>query len=480
MRIGKIWVGLILHLALFSCSNDANQTVDSQSEEASGYMALQLTGGWSVLPALAKESRTGEVDPSESTIQKVLILLANENGKVMDACIPRLVQSATGVYTEPFVVREGTFDVYAMPNSGDWDISQVHWKNREIEDIYIDVMNEDGALNYMEIGNFLMFSECKEGNSGALRITVTAEHTADNPAQGGAPIKVDRLAAKISSASNENGEVDIVGIQEQLKEITAVQLDGYVLLNGAKTAYLQQHWIKHTSTTGEDVYVLTTSGKKYEESGNACFDDYYACFDDYAEIEKEDNSYLQVEDLLAGEKLSTYPLYCMENNSDNYRGNTTGLIYRWRVIHATSDRLAGENCFYGYNSEYFSTLQDLIAKYPAAFGTDDYETAVDLLKNQIARFRAKYQIKVYAEGNVYYTHYIKDQNHVNEEGDCYYAIMRNTVYQLNVVKLMRIGDDIPGGWTPHPEWPVDYQETYMQVQVKINPWLLSNTEIELN
>lgn len=483
MRIAKIWIGFILHMALFACSNDTHQVGDDPQGDASGYMVLHLTGEQPVLPLSVGESRAvGDMEVSESTIQKIVILLANENGQVVDVCMPKFVQTITGIYTEPFLVKEGEYEVYAIVNPSDLDCTQVFWKGKGVEEVCVQVMNEDETLkNYMEAGNFLMFSECGESGNGAVKITVTSEHTADNPAQGGTPIKVDRLAVKLSSVGNENGAVDIDGIEKQLKDITAAEMDGYVLLNGAKTAYLQQHWTTSpSSVTTEDVYILNSSGMKYEQVGDACFDDYYSCFENHADIQKEENLYTHVEDLLAGEKLSAEPLYCMENNSDNYRGNTTGLIYRWKATNGKSDRLAGENCFYGYNSEYFSTLQDLATRYPSAFGEDSYEAAVDLLKNQIARFRAKYQIKVYAGGNMYYTHYIKDKNHVNQDGDYYYAVMRNTVYYLNVTQLMKIGDDVPGGWEPHPEWPVDYSEAYMQVQVQVNPWLLSNTEIELN
>ena len=60
--------------------------------------------------------------------------------------------------------------------------------------------------------------------------------------------------------------------------------------------------------------------------------------------------------------------------------------------------------------------------------------------------------------------------------------MRNTIYDLTVTKLNRIGTDIPGGWTPdvdEPTDPVDPTNVYMVVEAKVNDWVLSKEEIEL-
>lgn len=476
MKISKIGIGIMISVILWACSNDTNQPYNNIEEGR--YVTLKLVREYSNVRTLAGENDTESTEDDESHIKDVLILLTDETGKVVHVRMPKLVQAASGgIYTQPFLVEEGTFNVYAIANPGDINCTQEYWKERNLEDDRVQVIDEEGVKSYLNSGNFLMFNECEGEKTRTVTVTVTQEHTVDNPAQGTAPIKLDRLAAKILSVGSE--KVDIKGITQQLGDIVAVEIEGYVLLNGSKTAYLQQHWVKEQLENGDNVYILETPAMKYEEWGESSFDDYYCSFGSYAEVQKEGDTYVCIEDLLVEQKLNTDALFCVENHTDYYRGNTTGLIYRWKVVNENSDRLAGENCFYSYNSEYFSTLKDLQSKYPMVFGNDGYDTAVNMLENDLGQFRAKYQIRVYQGGNMYYTYYIKDKNHIDKNGNNYYAVMRNTVYHLNIVKLMKIGDDIPGGWEPHPEWLVDYNETYMQIDIKVNPWLLSNSEIEL-
>ena len=115
-----------------------------------------------------------------------------------------------------------------------------------------------------------------------------------------------------------------------------------------------------------------------------------------------------------------------------------------------------------------------------------YAKTGDERQKAISGFRVKYNIKVYTEGIMYYTYYIKDQNYkqVEETGEAavnYYSVMRNTVYNLTVTELMRIGTDIPGGWNPEtdPEDPVDPTNVYMTIQAVANPWVVSKEDITL-
>ena len=120
-----------------------------------------------------------------------------------------------------------------------------------------------------------------------------------------------------------------------------------------------------------------------------------------------------------------------------------------------------------------------------ALGTElkkAYDDA-DSREDGISAFRAKYKIKVYTEGIMYYTYFIQDQNYVKDnQNNHYYAVMRNTIYDLTVSELVRIGTDIPGGWNPDvdPEDPVDPTNVYMVVQATVNPWVVSSEDITLD
>jgi hypothetical protein len=82
---------------------------------------------------------------------------------------------------------------------------------------------------------------------------------------------------------------------------------------------------------------------------------------------------------------------------------------------------------------------------------------------------------------MYYTYYIKDSNYDK------YLVARNSVYKVNVTKLLFVGSDIPGKWTPENEFnpdPLDPEDPvenlYLQVQVTVNPWIISSQDVELD
>ena len=108
-------------------------------------------------------------------------------------------------------------------------------------------------------------------------------------------------------------------------------------------------------------------------------------------------------------------------------------------------------------------------------------------------------IKVFEEGRMYYTYFIKDQNYKLEyetaaavEGEDpseavttetkYHAVYRNSVYNLTVNTITNIGDDIPGGGKVTPVEPnpdIDPNEQFIDVTVTINPWVLNDIGIDL-
>ena len=178
-------------------------------------------------------------------------------------------------------------------------------------------------------------------------------------------------------------------------------------------------------------------------------------------------------------------------------GNTTGLVYQIKATVTGSDNLAGENCFYWYGTSYFASLADLVRAYPTVFTSANSDLSAaqseltaamaqsdDAQETALSNFRVKYNIKVYKNGIMYYTYYIKDENYVN--GDAaglqpYYSVMRNTIYDLTVKALQRVGTDVPGGWNPEisSSDPVDQTKVYMVVEAQVNPWVLNNQDITL-
>lgn len=233
---------------------------------------------------------------------------------------------------------------------------------------------------------------------------------------------------------------------------------------------------------------------------------FYNALTDFRSVVKNDSEvYSEAKDLYASIPAyngETGAIFCMENHPSTTEvaryGNTTGLIYQFKVTVTGSDNLAGENSFYCYNNEYFATLAALAAKYPqalaAATGDDKVASASAELasamtssdvEKALSDFRVKYNIMVYKNGIMYYTWFIKDQNYIDssitETDKSYYSVMRNTIYDFTVKSLSRIGTDIPGGWNPNvdPDDPVVNKDVYMVVEAKVNDWVLSTEDIVL-
>lgn len=481
MKIKNFFLaGLIVMLGLTACSKDNHESeVNKVRSEASTYMKLWLIGepnGGSAYNQTRTApgnfgTETGSV--GENTISSALVLLADEEGNIQKSVTPQLLTpTETGVYTSPFEIEPGTYYVYVVGNPTEelksWSAGE-SVSDRTIIDVTESAMSNYYAKN----GTFLMFNESNGTDDvQGQKIVVTEENIFGNPATGDGAIKLDRLAAKITSTTAK--KVDYSGFE--LSEINNVELKGFTLLNGIHLSYLQQRWAEPKQVTPPYQNKLITPDYEYYQ--------FYNTFEQYASITED-----AVSDLSKKTTWNNNPVYCMENGTEIgigeiLLGTATGIIYRWQAHNPKSDKRAGHNCFYNYDGKYYHTLEAIQKDYPVVFNADgeitndtqklkDLAAAALLLRNNPEKFRAKYNIMVYENGIMYYTYYIQDQNHVNEDQHPYFAVMRNTVYKLNVTKLLKIGNDIPGGWNPDPA-PAPASGPYMQVTVDVNDWVISS------
>ncbi len=530
MKVSKILVlGMLVTSIFASCSNE--DTAENGSKglvNGDAYITLSVSGS-----GIQGSRTTGNyhqnATPDESKINNLALYLVDHVSKAVvfstDVAAEKLISNTATdptYTTTPIPVTEvgtGTgvqlgreYDVYVVANKTVSDVAIAKGDNWDAAKV-LKATNSDASDFYKSAtgGNFAMFNEANTpGVDASGKVTITSTNDSkSNPARVNAdgttiqPIKLDRLTAKIQaqdgSASGSN--LDISGITgKQASFISGISMDGYVILNGTQSTYLQQAW---SGTVAP--YVLNTP------SPNT----FYGQFGTYAAVTSgaTAGSYTTVKDNTSDGQIpfttAKAPVYCLENNtevknSDDKVTNTTGLIYKYKVTVNGSDGLAGSNCFYGYNGQYFATLSAIQSTYPNVFGTGDaatnLQTAKDLLTDKngtgtatgtateqsVSDFRAKYNIEVFRNGIMYYTYFIKDQNYTDptitatDADNHIYAVLRNTVYDLHVASLLRIGNDIPGGWNPGGEnTPVDQKDYYMQVQVSVNPWVLSSTDINL-
>lgn len=485
---------------LASCSNEDEIAAGNENgQQANAYLQLTLTGADNMGSRTQVPEQPGS--EGESQIVNARVLAYNAAGtQVINQLVSNLESADNGtLQTQPIGIDPGTYTVYVIANPGNYNPGTGALAT-SITGATISSIDENAMTTgngYATDTHFIMFNACNgtDDTAGAT-ITVAETNDYDNPATSEAPIKLDRLAAKITYAVSSS--LDITGATAQLDGLTAVNFEGFKLLNANTATYLQQHWTKEapvspTTTTDIDNMLITPSSATF-----------YHQWSEYNTITKNGDEYEEVTDDVQGETFTTSALFCMENNTGagtdgtgtNYlQGNTTGVLYKAHATVTGSDNYGGSGCFYGYNGEYFATLAAIQTKYSGVFNAATGTTPQEKLAAaqselqacvagtagaSVSDFRVKYSIRVYQNGVMYYTHYITDQNYVNEDDEHYHAIMRNTIYGLTVTSVKNIGDDVPGGWNPDvdPEDPIEVP-TYLAVQCEVNPWVLSNYDVTL-
>lgn len=508
MKINYLIMGLVggAVLSLAACSKTDDVTPSSNVD---AYMTLQLVGpqGSTQTRTVAGEDKTEVGTALENKISDIQILLCDPATKAVKYVYPvasGLVETNDGAKTKPIKVQTGTFDVYVIANPGSAALAV----GADPTVKTIDAVTEELMKTaYAADNKFIMFNECNGSDKTAgTPITIVEGNDYDHPAVC-EPIKLDRLAVQIRTKAET---VNVDAVKTEGSFITAATLKAYRLLNGATKVNLQQKWSNTFEGQGSTYpWFNLLNTPKLAAGTNAQAGEYYNHLTAFRTVVKDVDdenveTYKTVKDLF--ESVPAYSdggkIYCMENNpsyqegtaAEALMGNTTGLVYQFQTTVEGSDKLAGDNCFYGYDGKYYATLAALQAANNGAFkasGKDGAEAQLAAAKEEltaattedgISAFRTKYNVKVYKNGIMYYTYFIKDKNYKNAaDGARYYSVMRNTIYDLNVTELKRIGTDIPGGWNPEvdPEDPVDSKDVYMVVEVKVNPWVLSREDISL-
>ena len=507
----SLFILSIAAAALWSCSSD-NDAAEKQSTKAQAYVSFNIIGAEDAKTRTAGTKEETDL-ATESTITKALVLLCEPSTGVIKQKVAadNLDQTAAGYETKRLQVETGTFDVYVVANYTAALNTSITTGTTKVSDLKIaDYTEDDVKGGIAKDNNFLMFSECDgKDKTAGTSITITESNDYDHPATCDA-IVVERLVAKIRSAAATSVDISKIntGTAAPASFISGVSLEGYKLLNGAKNSYVQQRW--SANYNAGLVNDLISSPAKTPGDNATTNTEYYnnlqslrtivsSATETYTTVKDNYDSYAYY-----NASTPTGVIYCLENNSnytdgtgivDSKMANTTGLIYKWKATVTGSDAKAGTNCFYGYNGYYFATLEAIQTKYPTVFtaksstlaaAQSEVATAynggtVDQAK--MSDFRSKYNIKVYTDGIMYYTHYIKDQNYKNTATTPvnYYAVLRNTIYDLTVTALQGVGTDVPGGWNPdvNPDDNVDTKKVYMLVDVKVKDWKLSTESITL-
>lgn len=173
--------------------------------------------------------------------------------------------------------------------------------------------------------------------------------------------------------------------------------------------------------------------------------------------------------------------YCLENSTDvdhQRHALSTGIAFMAKIY-------ANEQCtepiqtLYRYAGHLFTTIADIQKAYnvtPEA-GAKGLEGLTE--KSDADALKAAGVVKYAGNTCYYYSTEIKHwDNGVPEVlGNMEFAIMRNNIYSLAVTGINIIGDPYVD---PTPSTPNEVLDTYLNIEAKIEPWIVRYHDIEFN
>lgn len=328
------------------------------------------------------------------------------------------------------------------------------------------------ATPFAAAKNFAMFNQndSQEDGNGYTVTFIKANNNENNPAKvnhggvAGAPIKVERVVARIDAPVNKSTKVLAeypanatealkVAIDDAKEKVDKIDLVDYAVANLANQSYVMQTWSNNQlSLPANTNYTqkATDFGTKY----------YY-----------KDNQFFN----------NNTVNYVFENNSTD---NPTTMYFEYKVTLKETemtnadfkDDATNAGTFYRYNNVIYTSFAQIFKDYEGVstlFGGNKNAKAMQTeLTNvinddaKLAEFREKYNIEVFKGGKTYYKHVIKD-NHING------IIQRNSIYRLNINNIFNVGAQVPNGE------PTENEFYYLNVTVTVNPWVLNEEDVNL-
>lgn len=323
---------------------------------------------------------------------------------------------------------------------------------------------------YATDNNFVMFNQ-NDKNSHADKYTVkfeAANKEISNPAKVSETIMLDRVTARIDKPTT------VAGIT-----ITAKYPEG---ATAEKKAAIDAE-IAKVKTVTQSKYAITNLSNKTNIMQK---------WDDatWAALQiPTDIAYMQKPGDLGDQwTLKNYNWFTNAEKNyvfENTKEPPTTMYFEYKLgldeTKFTDTPDCTDGTFYRYNGVIYRSIAAIYAAYadqPILFGGKTAEALKGELKiadgkitatdAELATFRKTNVIEVFVAGKTYYSQVIIDK-WLNAE-----TIQRNTIYQLNVKNIYNLGADVPNG-KPDENKPM----YYLDVEVSVNPWVLSTQDVNL-
>lgn len=322
---------------------------------------------------------------------------------------------------------------------------------------------------YATDNNFVMFNQNDE-KSQANKYTVkfvAANKDINNAAKVSETIMLDRVTARIDKPTSETITINGVladdasdlqkkAVADAKAKVKSITLTKYAITNLSNKTNIMQQW----DATWNALQIPT--GITYKQPQKDLGGKY---------------------DLKNGEWFTAEDKhYVFENTKDI----PTTMYFEYTVALNPEQFSDTPDCtdgtFYRYNGNIYRSIAAIYAAYedqPVLFGGKTAEALKAELKitaegkigateTELAKFREDNVIEVFREGKTYYSQVITDKWLKTN------TIQRNTVYQLNVKNIYNVGADVPNG-KPDENKPM----YYLDVEVSVNPWVLSTQDVNL-
>lgn len=465
-------------LSFSSCSSndDLAGGAGNQSKVEGFYMTLAVQTPTSNGTRTQQQNEKVDATEAESKVTSGTFYLVNADGNIVftknitetewESAAPILTTPGKTQIQVPVqnVTVGQTYKVYFLANTTD---------AKPWESIYT---AETGfAGTYATNKKFAMFNQ-NDNSSKADQYTVTfAKENKEitNPAKVNKTIMLDRVTARIdkpTSVTEINGAIpegattlQEKAINDAKKKVASITLTKYAITNLSNKTYIMQKWDDATWASLQiptDIKYMQKAedlGGKYDLKNGEWFtaEDKHYVFENTKEIPT--TMYFEYTVALKPEQFSDTP-DCTDGTFYRYNGN----IYR--SIAAIYAAYADQPILFGGKS-----AADLLGELKIKTeGETTVTKTIGATEEELKAFREAYTIEVFRAGKTYYSQVITDHWLGTN------TIQRNTVYQLKVNNIFNVGADVPNG-EPDDNKPM----YYLDVEVSVNPWVLSTQDVTL-
>lgn len=487
-----------LAMSMLAACSQNDELANGTGEGGDVYMSLSIE-----MPNTGMSSRvideSGEKNEGTTEEQKVtnlLLLVYQENGTLecnelfsadhLTPNAPKADVNKATTYTlkEPVSVTTGKKKVVVIVNPSEKFKNGVALtKMREMETLEADdvkaistnnkfmMTNANPTANQDNNGTDLTKEKnpMNDGDfylDGSVALEVTGSHTKENPAS--VTIPVERVVAKIEDVTTTYE----ITVKEgnKVESPTAIGNPGDIvtfnkvaLINGNKKFYP----IKKIRQQGDNTNDYVVDPNFVDQTENTK-NDFYANTFNAASFENTNDL---IKDLKTDNRAVFYTLENTMIKDEQKNGYTTGLYYQ--ATYQLKDGKKGDNIYsYGGNLYTFDQLKGAAKSLGINWNESwaDETTGIDDF--------AKVGIKKYEKGICYYTYWIRhiDNGENKIMGPMEFAVVRNNWYKMEINSVKGIGENVPTN--PDPETPDETVDSYLNIQVKVLPWVVRNNLID--